>query len=173
MIPIKIYEYNNIKYTDPNEFRKVFKNVSFPKNITDQMLMARGVIVKDETELETLEDKKNKKLAYLNEKYQEVVNGTVSVKLTDELTIKMLFAEKDLLMVRAMLDRMTDASLDNGVLVDVDDNVYMNLSKDTVDKVYHAMLDKQFSIYMQLKQYQIGINGANSEEELNAIQISF
>lgn len=173
MIPIKIYEYNNIKYTDPNEFRKVFKNVSFPKTITDQMLMARGVIVKDETELETLEDKKNKKLAFLNEKYQEAVGGTVSVKLNDELTIKMLFAEKDLLMVRAMLDRMVDASLDNGVLVDVDDNVYMNLSKETVDKVYHSMLDKQFNIYMQLKQYQIAINAAEDEETLNQIMISF
>ena len=109
----------------------------------------------------------------LEKRYNEAINGTVSVKLNDDLIIKMLFAEKDLLMVRAMLDRMTDASLDNGVLVDVDDNVYMNLSKETVDKVYHAMLDKQFSIYMLLKQYQLGINGATTKEELDAIQISF
>ena len=173
MIPIKVYEYNEVKYTDPNDFRKVFKNVSFPKNITDQMLMARGVIVKEEAEVETFEDKKNKKLLELQEKYNIAVSGSVSVKPNDEITIKMLFAEKDLLMVRAMLDRMTDASLDNGVLVDVDDNVYMNLTRDTVDKVYHAMLDKQFGVYMQLKQYQIAINSAETEEDLNLIQISF
>lgn len=173
MIPIKVYEYNEIKYTDPNEFRKVFKNVSFPKNITDQMLMARGVIVKEEVEIETLEDKKKKKLELLEERYNAAINDSVTVRLNEELTIKMLFAEKDLLMVRAMLDRMTDASLDNGVLVDLDDNVYMNLSKETVDRVYHAMLDKQFSIYMLLKQYQLGINNATTEEELDAIQISF
>ena len=173
MIPIKVYEYNEVKYTDPNEFRKVFKNVSFPKVITDDMLMSRGVIIKEELETETLEDKKKKKLELLEKRYNEAINGSVSVKLNDDLIIKMLFAEKDLLMVRAMLDRMTDASLDNGVLVDVDDNVYMNLSKETVDKVYHAMLDKQFSIYMLLKQYQLGINGATTKEELDAIQISF
>ena len=173
MIPIKVYEYNEVKYTDPNEFRKVFKNVSFPKNITDQMLMARGVIIRDETEVETFEEKKAKKFKELQDNYELANSGSVSVKLNDEITIKMLFAEKDLLMVRAMLDRMTDASLDNGVLVDVDDNVYMNLSKDTVDKVYHAMLDKQFGLYMQLKQYQIAINTAETEEELNLIQISF
>lgn len=173
MITLKVYEYNEVKYTDPNDFRKVFKNVSFPKNITDQMLMARGVIIRDEVEVETFEDKKNKKLLELQEKYDAVISGSVSVKLNDEITIKMLFAEKDLLMVRAMLDRMTDASLDNGVLVDVDDNVYMNLSRETVDKVYHAMLDKQFGVYMQLKQYQIAINSAETEEELNLIQISF
>lgn len=162
-----------MKYTDPNDFRKVFKNVSFPKNITDQMLMARGVIIRDEIEVETFEEKKAKKFKELQDTYEEANSGSVSVKLNDEITIKMLFAEKDLLMVRAMLDRMTDASLDNGVLVDVDDNVYMNLSKDTVDRVYHAMLDKQFGLYMQLKQYQIAINSAETEEELNLIQISF
>ena len=173
MTRIKIYVYKEVTYTDPDQFRKVFKNVSFPKTITDDMLMSRGVIIRDEVETETLDDKKKKKLELLEERYTAAINGTVSVKLNDELTIQMLFAEKDLLMVRAMLDRMTDASLDNGVLVDVDDNVYMNLSKETVDKVYHAMLDKQFSIYMLLKQYQLGINGATTKEELDAIQISF
>ena len=173
MITIKVYEYSNETYRDPEDFRKIFKNVSFPKNITDQMLMARGVVVKDEVEVETFEEKKAKKFKELQDKYEEATGGSVSVKLNDELTIRMLFAEKDLLMVRAMLDRMTDASLDNGVLVDVDDNVYMNLSRDTVDKVYHAMLDKQFGVYMQLKQYQIAINSAETEEDLNLIQISF
>ena len=173
MIPIKVYEYNNETYKDPNDFRKIFKNVSFPKNITDDMLMSRGVIIRDEVEVETFEEKKANKFKELQDKYEEAISSSVSVKLNDELTIKMLFAEKDLLMVRAMLDRMVDASLDNGVLVDVDDNVYMNLSKETVDKVYHSMLDKQFNIYMQLKQYQIAINAAEDEETLNQIMISF
>ena len=61
MIPIKVYEYNGIKYIDNNEFRKVFKNVSFPKNITDQMLMSKGVIIREEVEIETFESRKNKK----------------------------------------------------------------------------------------------------------------
>ena len=173
MIYIKTYTYNEVTYTDKEEFRKVFKNVSFPKEITDDMLMSRGVIIKEEVEVETFEDKKNKKLLELDTAYKYVLSGSVPIKVNDELTINMLFAEKDLLMVRAMLDRMTDASIDNGVLVDVDDNVYMNLSKDTVNKVYQGMLDKQFSIYMTLKQYQIAINNAETVEELEGIHILF
>ena len=173
MILIKVYKYKGQTYTDPNEFRRVFKNVSFPKVITDDMLMSRGVALDEEIETETLEGTRAKMLRQLQNKYEEVLSGSIPIKLNDELTIKMLFAEKDLLMVRAMLDRMTDASLENGVLVDVDDNVYMNLSRETVDKVYHAMLDRQFSVYMQLKQYQIAINNAGSIEELDRIQISF
>ena len=174
MIPIKVYEYKGIKYIDNNEFRKIFKNVSFPKEITDDMLMSRGVIVKEEVEPEeSFEDKKKKKLLELQTAYSNAVSGSVSVKLNDTTTIRMLFAEKDLLMVRAMLDKMTDASVDNGVLVDVDDNVYMNLDKDTVNKVYQAMLDKQFGVYMTLKQYQIAINTAKTKEELEGINILF
>ena len=174
MTRIKIYVYNEVTYIDPDQFRKVFKNVSFPKTITDDMLMARGVVVKEEVEPgESFEDKKKTKLLELQTAYNTAVSGSVSVKLNDTTTIRMLFAEKDLLMVRAMLDKMTDASVDNGVLVDVDDNVYMNLDKDTVNKVYQAMLDKQFGVYMQMKQYQISINTAETEEELNQIVISF
>ena len=60
---MKVYEYNNETYTDIEQFRKVFKNVSFPKNITDDMLMSRGVIIKDVVEPETIESKKTKLLS--------------------------------------------------------------------------------------------------------------
>lgn len=174
VITIKVYEYDGVQYTDIEQFRKIFRNISFPKVITDTMLMSRGVVIKDTPEPEKeLQDLKNEKLIQLNESYNEVIGGSVPVKINDDLTIRMLFAEKDLLMVRAMLDKMNDASVDNGVLVDVDDNVYMNLSKDTVNAVYHAMLDAQFNVYMKLKQYQIQINNAETKEALAAIQISF
>ena len=138
------------------------------------MLMARGVVIRDHYVPEvSFEELKLMKLNELNQKYRDAISTTVSVRLNDELVINMLFAEKDLLMVRAMLDKMTDASIDNGVLVDVDDNVYMNLSKETVDKVYHAMLDAQFNMYMKLKQFQMAINNAETEEELNGIGIFF
>ena len=174
VITIKVYEYDGVQYTDVEQFRKVFKNISFPKVITDTMLMGRGVVIKDTPEPEKeLQDLKNEKLMQLSKIYDEVIGGSVPVKVNDDLTIRMLFAEKDLLMVRAMLDKMDDASVENGVLVDVDDNVYMNLSKDTVNSVYHAMLDAQFNVYMKLKQYQIQINNAETKEALAAIQISF
>ena len=173
MIPIKVYKYKGQTYTDPNEFRRVFKNVSFPKVITDDMLMSRGVALDEEIETETLEGTRAKMLRQLQNKYEEVLSGSVSIKLNDELTIKMLFAEKDLLMVRAMLDKMQDASVDNGVLVDIDDNVYMNLSKDTVNNVYQSMLNANFNVYMKLKQYQIAINSAVTNEDLDNIRISF
>lgn len=174
MIQIRIYEYNNTEYTDTEQFRKVFRNVSFPKVITETMLMGMGVVVKDRPDPEvTINDLKREKLNELNLAYNEAISGSVKVKLSDDLTIKMLYAEKDLLMVRAMLDKMTDASIDNGVLVDVDDNVYTGLSKEIVDKVYHAMLDAQFNVYMKLKQYQIQINAAETKEDLDAIRISF
>lgn len=171
---MKVYEYNDEQYTDIEAFRKVFKNVSFPKVITDDMVMSRGVIVRDIVEPEdTFEEKKVKLLTTLNERYMQAVSGNVPIKLNDELTIRMLFAERDLLMVRAMLDKMTDASVDNGVLVDVDDNVYMNLDKETVNRVYQAMLDANFNLYMKLKQYQIAINSAETDEDLSRINISF
>ena len=171
---MKVYRYKDVEYTDIEQFRKIFKNVSFPKTITDDMVMARGVIIDDvPVPEETVNEKKLNKLNELNQKYTEAINGSVAVKLNDELTIGMLFAEKDLLMVRAMLDKMQDASVDNGVLVDIDDNVYMNLSKDTVNLVYQAMLNANFNIYMKLKQYQIAINNAETAEDLDNIRIFF
>lgn len=174
MIPIKVYRYKDNEYTDIEQFRKVFKNVSFPKTITDDMVMARGVIVDDKPmPEETFNEKKLNKLNELNQKYTAAVSSSVAVKLNEDLTIGMLFAEKDLLMVRAMLDKMQDASVDNGVLVDIDDNVYMNLSKDTVNNVYQTMLNANFNVYMKLKQYQIAINSAVTNEDLDNIRISF
>ena len=171
---MKVYEYNNEQYTDKDAFRKVFRNVSFPKVITDDMLMSRGVIIRDIVAPEdTVEERKAKMMTALNERYMQALTGNVSVKLNDNITIRMLFAERDLLMVRAMLDKMTDVSIDNGVLVDVDDNVYMNLDKDTVNRVYQTMLDANFNLYMKLKQYQIAINSAETDEDLDKINISF
>ena len=57
-------------------------------------------------------------------------------------------------------------ALGKGVLI-------CNTMEEAMEGVKTLMLDKQFGVYMQMKQYQISINTAETEEELNQIVISF
>lgn len=117
----------------------------------------------------TFEELREDKLIELNDKFTERVKGS----FTTTEGYNMQFNTDDSLKMFGAIQLLESQNAESGYITDADDSTHYEVPVSVMKSVQNQMLEKYAQCHLLKQQFRAAINSAQTEEELNAIELTW